>query len=170
MGGTGSGGATRNKPAALRELQGSQKRARHKKEPAFKPASLEIPEGLTEREAVHWGRYGDILSRSKVLTEADQSALVDFCRALAQIDDIRTQQQAPEYRRVVMSVTVDSLGNEKVRGETHPLDAQLRQWTQIARLLRSDLGLTPAARGRVAPVGDEAPADPFEQFLNGKAN
>jgi len=170
MGGTGSGGARSNKPAALRELHGSRKRPRHKPEPKYQPASLAVPDGLTEPEAGHWRRYAGLLVRSKVLTEADQSSLIDFCRALAQIDDIRAQQQLPEYRRVVVSIIVDSAGNEKVRGETHPLDAQLRQWTQIARLLRSDLGLTPASRGRVAPAGDDTPVDPFEQFLNAKPN
>lgn len=153
------GGPRRNKPAALRALHGSKTRPRHGKEPSFAPMSVEAPSTLTEIERAFWSYYQPILSAGNVLTAGDRDTLRRYCEALAEIDDIRAQQRAPEYRRVMVTVTIDSAGNEKVRAETNPLDAQLRNWVQIARLCASDLGLTPASRARVATVGNDATQD-----------
>ena len=109
--------------------------------------------------------YGALLEAIKVLSRQDRDTLAQFCEARAQVQDIKRLQADPDYRRVVVSIIVDSAGNEKVKGETHPLDAQRRQWTQIARLCASELGLSPTSRARAQVAGqDDSEADRMAEF------
>ena len=143
------GGDRRSKPEAIRQLHGSKPRPRHAAQPQFGVLDApDRPTALSASEKAFWAYYAPILAGARVLTAGDVDTLRRYCEALAQIEDIRTQQQAPEYRRVTV--------NDKGRAETHPLDAQLRNWVGISRLCAADLGLTPAARARVATVGMDA--------------
>jgi phage terminase small subunit len=150
MGGIGSGGARRNKPAALRAVSGSRVRPHHRErpEPTFRVVTLGTPpDTLDAVGAAYWAHYGDVLERSRVLTEGDRDALFDFCFAAQRMAELRAAARDGEH----------------VKG----WDMQYRQWQQIARLLRADLGLSPAARPRITGVPTAAGEDPFDAFLSG---
>ena len=165
MGGIGSGGDRRSKSKALRALHGSKTRARHRTQPAADPAVPDMPDDLNADGQEAWRYYAPLLGRMRVLTEADRDALAAYCDALAQLSEITRLQRAPDYRRVLLYTMPMADGSERPKVETNPLDAQRRQWTVIARQLRSDLGLSPATRARVAAVpADEGKGDPFAQF------
>jgi P27 family predicted phage terminase small subunit len=166
LGGLGSGGDRRSKGKALRELHGARSRKRHSDEPSVSNIGTpEMPPGMSPQAKPFWRYYAPRLEAMRVLAETDRDALADYCEALAQLEDIARLQAAPEYRRLMLTVTVDGAGNEKIKAETNPLDAQRRQWTLIARQLRGDLGLSPATRARVsASAPEQADVDPFAQF------
>ena len=160
------GGPRTNKPAAVRELQGSRQRPNQRPAVPLVPVTtLKAPPGLTAAERTFWRYYTRRLTAVHVLTAVDRDVLADYCRARAEIADIRQQQQVPEYRRLMLSVTVDGNGIERVKAVTNPLDAQLRHWLQIARLAGAELGLSPVSRARVAPAGSQTEDDELETFI-----
>lgn len=161
------GGPRRNQSAAIRALKGSRTRPRHKGQPTVAPGAPEPPEKMTAAARAVWAYYAPLLAEARILTAHDREVLALFCESCAQVRDIQREQAAPEYRRVMLSITVDGAGNERVRAETNPLDVQLRAWTDKVRLLAADLGLSPMARARVqaAPADEDAEADPLETML-----
>ena len=155
------------KAAATRELHGSRKRPRHKTQPKVTPGIPACPDHLNERERDLWAYYAPRLAAVKLLSEMDRDTLAQFVEARAQVEDIKALQADPSYRRVLVSVMIDSAGNEKPRLETNPLDAQRRQWTQIARYCAAELGLSPVSRARTAvPADDEQ--DELDEFLKAR--
>lgn len=161
------GGPRRNKPVAMKVLAGNPgKRKLPAREPRPRAGVPEAPEHLTAGERALWDYYAPLLAESKVLTQQDRDTLAQFVEARAQVADIKAMQADPEYRRVLVSTMVDAAGNERVRVETNPLDAQRRAWTDKARLCASELGLSPMSRARVSAVGgEEAEADPLESLM-----
>lgn len=151
------GGARNNKPAALRQAHGSRVRPHHRPSdvPPGPTEPLDAPVGLSPDALAFWAYYSPLLAAVGVLTPRDRDALVDYCEALAELQDIRRQRQDAEYRRVYVSMVQDMDGGVKVKAETNPLDAQYRQWMQVARLLRQSLGLDPVSRERAGRVGDD---------------
>ena len=145
------GGPRRTKSEAQRLQDGSRKRP-HQHPQAQIQAACERPK-LSAPQRRYWDYYAPLLEQARMLSAGDREALRLYCIALAQVDDIEQQQAATEYRRVMLTVTVDGAGNEKIKAETNPLDAQLRMWIEIARHHAAELGLSPASRTRVAPVG-----------------
>jgi P27 family predicted phage terminase small subunit len=161
------GGARRNKPEALRALHGSRTRPRHRGSIPVDPVeTLEPPPELTDLEREHWAYYERKLTKTKVLTSLDRDALANYCIANGQIREIRQAQKDPTYRRVLVSETVDDAGNRQFKVAVNPLDAQLRQWMQIARLAGSELGLSPVSRARVAPAGTTQEQDELDTYIN----
>ena len=160
-------GGTRNKlPSALRAVKGTRERPHHKREPKVSAEIPEAPRHLTADEQELWDYYAPLLGGSRVLTLQDRDTLAQYCEARAQVMDIKAQQADPAYRRVLISPMIDSAGNERIRVETNPLDAQRRAWTDKARLCAAELGLSPMSRARVSAVGgEEAEADPLETAL-----
>jgi len=151
------GGPRRNKPEALRARDNSRKRPRHRPAVALDAVTtMKVPQGLTNDEAAYWGYYEPILAGVKVLTAADRDMLRNHCIALAQVADIRTQQQQPDYRRVVLAGT---------KATTNPLDVQLRSWLQLARLSAAELGLSPVSRARVGSAEPNSEVDELEAFI-----
>src|SRR5262245_4855200 len=115
-----------NKPAGLRALHGSKVRPRHRDRVDAAPvASLEPPPGLSREELDVWAFYAPALARLKVLTTLDREALAQVCIGTCQIREIRRQQQAPGYERLV-------------KNRSNALDAQLRNWLQVTRLAAAD--------------------------------
>jgi P27 family predicted phage terminase small subunit len=157
-------GGQRPKGKALRALHGSRQRPWHRSEPTF-TVGAEPPKSLTAAELEYWSYYGPRLTRAGVLTEADREVLRLYCEALAQVDEIKSQQAQLDHERVVVSTWTDKVGRTISKVQSHPLDGQRRAWTQLARFYAQELGLTPSARARVATVGPEAAEDPLERFL-----
>jgi P27 family predicted phage terminase small subunit len=154
----------RPKAKALRALQGSRERPWHRSEPAF-TVGAEPPVSLTPAELAYWSYYAPRLTRTGVLTEADRETLRLYCEALAQIDDIKTQQAQLDHKRLLISTWADKAGRTISKIQSNPLDGQRRAWTQLARFYAQELGLSPSARARVATVGSAGAEDPLERFL-----
>ena len=150
------GGARTTKTDRQRQLDGSRKRPWQTPDPTFREGAPETPVHLTDDETAYWNYYAPMLAETRVLTLADRDALRLYCEALGQLDDLKQQQADPAYRRVLISTVIDGAGNEKVKADTNPLDAQRRQWHQIARLCAAELGLSPTSRARVSTGGDQA--------------
>lgn len=147
------GGARNNKPEALRKLHHSRPRPRHRPAVLLEAVTaLEPPLGLTAAELTFWRHYVPLLVGVKVLTAVDRDTLASHCIGLAQVQEIRAQQQKPQYRRLVGK-------------RTHALDAQLRAWLTLTRLSASELGLSPVSRARVAPIGPQTEDDELETFI-----
>lgn len=155
----------RPQPETLRALRGGRTRAHHRPQPTVAVSVPTRPTHLSLTEATIWDYYAPLLEAARVLTDHDREALVQFCEARAQIEEIKRLQADPDYRRVAISVTIDGAGNERVKAESNPLDAQRRAWTQIARMCAAELGLSPMSRARVSPVGASGEPDEAEAFL-----
>lgn len=160
------GGDRRSKSAAQRQVDGSRTRPRHDKRKEFALVALpledyhEPPEalGLSDDEIKIWRTFAPDLAGA--FTHADLQTFANFCIAIGQVRDIRTQQGNDDYTRTV----VDENGTIRA----HPLDAQLRQWLQTARLTAAELGLSPASRTRIsAAAGDDEPDEgsPLEMLM-----
>jgi P27 family predicted phage terminase small subunit len=147
------------KPAAIREVFGSRRQARHRDElpaPAAvdpsgqyePPASL----GLSSSARAVWLELAPSLAEAGVLTAVNRGALADVCRAEAQVREIQRLQAEPGYVRVLPS------------GQTHPLDAQLRLWLTISTRVKAEMGLTATSWQRVSPANGAASkkASPLE--------
>lgn len=158
------GGARNTKPERQRALEGSRVRPWHHPQPQVAVGVPERPPHLTDAERALWDYYAPQLAAVRVLTLQDRETLCQFVEARAQVEDIKRQQAAPEYRRLMVTVTIDGAGNEKVKAESNPLDAQRRLWTDLARKCAAELGLSPQTRARVAPVPDAPREDAFETF------
>lgn len=161
------GGDRRTKPEPLRTLHNSRTRARHRPSaPLEAVTALEAPPGLSDAEQTFWAYYMPKLAAVHLLTGVDRDVLADYCRARAEIDDIRQQQGSQPYRRVLYTAIIDDKGKRTgVKAASHPLDLQLRNWLQIARLAGAELGLSPVSRARVAPIGLQTEDDELEKFI-----
>lgn len=153
------GGDRRSKPAALRAIDGSKKRARHVEtvEVEMPAATFAAPADLSAAELEVWAYYFPKLEAAGILKDGDRDALANYCTAIAAVADIRRQMAAPGWSRVKLTTYRDDTGETYVKRETDPLDAQLRAWLPIARQLGEQLALSPAARARVRlPAGAAA--------------
>jgi phage terminase small subunit len=160
------GGARRIKPQADRIRDNSRRRPYQRPQVQAEPVeTLATPPGLTAAERAYWDYYMPLLASLRVLSSGDRDVLVNHCIGLAQVADIRQQQQSPEYRRLVVSVTVDGAGQERVKAMTNPLDVQLRAWLQLTRLSAAELGLSPASRSRAAVAGPVQETNELEDFI-----
>jgi phage terminase small subunit len=148
------GGSRGSKPPALRQLHGSKTRPRHRYEAIAVPvASLEAPPGQSPLEQELWDYYAPKLLEMRVLAAIDRELLANFCTASAQVREIRLAQQQRGYKRIIGK-------------RSSPLDACLRYWLQLQRLAGAELGLSPASRGRVQPIGPRAEEhDALEEFI-----
>ena len=136
------GGARRNKPAALRVIEGSRVRPRHKFEPRVLPQVPEPPEHLNERELALWHYYAKLLGDAKMLTLQDRDCLSQYCEARARIAEL-AQWSSRDPR----------------------VDAQRRAWITVARMCGSELGLSPVSRGRVQVRHEQESGDGFDAYM-----
>ena len=121
---------------------------------AIEPVStVRTPPGLTTVERRIYRRYARELVAARVITALDLDALANFARALAQVLDIRWEQQ--------------ERGHSRVTATGRALDAQLRHWMQVLRLAGAELGLSPMSRARVAPAGGGPhEEDEFDAYIS----
>jgi P27 family predicted phage terminase small subunit len=147
------------KPAAIREVFGSRRQARHRDElPApvvADPSGRHEPPaalGLSLEARAVWLELAPALSDAGVLTAVNVYAMADVCRAEAQVREIQRLQAEPGYERV------------SARGQTHALDAQLRLWLTISTRVKAEMGLTATSWQRVSPANGagQKKASPLE--------
>lgn len=137
----GRGGPRSNKPKALRKLQGSRERARHRDRVEPEPAAGRPPkrDGLSAVASQKWDDLVALLEGENRLTVSDGPWLEVTSIAYA------------EYRRWLelaekseLTVT-DDKGNEK----PHPSQQQARLAWESYRKLLAEGGVTPISRARV---------------------
>lgn len=106
-----------------------------------------------------------MLSRLKLLTEADEDALAFLADAYAEYIECRgvIRKKGRTYSTVTLT------GGEMVRPRPEVMMAA-DAWRRVHRML-VEFGLTPSSRARVSVSGGEE-KDPFEEFLrrNGSSN
>lgn len=160
------------KTAAVREREGAEVRARHREKGAAGTVavSVEPPPTLTDVERELWAYYAPLQAARGLLTHESRDVLANYCMALATRDRLKAQQASPEYRDVMVSVTIDGAGNEHVKAVPNPLITLVRQWIAVCHTLENDLGLNPATAMRMpradgGEAGEAAPEDFFGEPL-----
>lgn len=147
------------KPTNVHHIHGTKPRAGfHPDEP--QPQALEDltpPAGLDTYGKEAWARNAPILRRNGLLTEADVDVLFGFCDAYAQLrranNTLRRRNLEP--------------------GERRGASADRRAARHDMRMFAIELGMSPAARGRLhistgAAAGSEPALDPMEEILSGR--
>jgi P27 family predicted phage terminase small subunit len=119
--------------------------------PAVEP---EPPAELSALAKGEWDRITPILTRMRVLTEADGAALALYCETFATWTE--TAKKIARQGYVVLSAAATAKVNPLVA-----INAQAR--ADMLRLL-SEFGLTPSSRSRVSVTSDSE-VDPIAEFL-----
>lgn len=156
------------RPASARQQDGSRIRDRHRtKGKAGTTGDVLPPAHLTEAERAEWAHYAPLLAAAGRLTQEARGVLANYCTAQATVARLKAQQAAPEYRDVIVNVTVDGAGNEHVKAAPNPLLLRLEKWLTICHTFENDLGFNPATAVRMpAPEagGSDAPEAGNEFF------
>lgn len=140
-------------PTALRVLRGERADRINSSEPKVDAPATPPPQ-LSEKAAAEWHRLAPVLTRMRVLTEADADALAQLCECVAQLHAINE------------TLSKDGLLASTAAGgiKLHPLlAAQAATRAGMLRLL-AEFGLTPSSRSRLK-TPEEAPVDALSQFL-----
>ena len=157
-------GGRKAKPTALKLLQGNPgKRKINKKEPKPDNSIPFMPEHLDEDAKAEWDRVTPILERIGVLTEIDGSMLAGYCQLYSNWVAIQAEKKAPEFRLLMLKVTVDGAGNEHIEAKQNPLLIMERQTLQMIRAFCSEFGMTPSSRARLQVPGKEEKS-PWEEL------
>lgn len=104
-----------------------------------------VPAWLTRHAKAEWKRIMPLLTARKVLTEADMGSVENYCVAIGQV---REMQEMISKQGPVIMTERGPRAHPAVRIQS---DAMTR-----ARLLASELGLTPVSRSRPAIRDDDA--------------
>ena len=167
-------GGPPGKPRHLKLLEGNPgKRPIKDDEPL--PAPVKIggrpPRWLSPRAKKFWRKYGPLLRRLGLFTEADEVAMIALAETFAEYRD------ALEILRQPIIVTDGETGEEHKLGNRFVMTtpkgySQQRPEVAILRKARKDIesllahfGMTPAARTRIQ-VNLEDDLDEFEELLD----
>lgn len=147
------GGARRNKPTALRVLQGNPgKREINDAEPVPDVVEdLKPPTGLDRYGKESWKRNAPVLQRLNLLTEADIDALMAYCMAYSR------------WRRA--NIALKSVKPDEDNYRQIAVTAEKAE--QSMRLLAGEFGMTPSSRSRLKVETGEK-SDPFEEWASGR--
>jgi P27 family predicted phage terminase small subunit len=141
------------KPTTLKILEGAQKCRINFDEPKVPAATdLSPPDWLDRHGRDHWEELAPVLSRARLLSEADRHALAMLCDDYSTIRNSMdgTDEAASEYKRVVSSLANADKARDRYR-----------------RMLL-EFGMTPSSRSRIKAPAD-GPRDDLESFLEKKA-
>jgi P27 family predicted phage terminase small subunit len=155
------------KSAAVRRREGAEVRARHEQKGSAGTLarSVEPPSSMMDEERDFWGYYAPLQAARGLLTHESRDVLANYCTALATVARLKRQQAMPEYRDVMLSVTVDGAGNEHVKAVANPLLLRVEKWIAICHTLENDLGMNPATAMRMPRAEEDTPADAPEDFF-----
>lgn len=153
----------RQKPDALRVLQGSKRRPTHHRQPQPAPGRPIKPSYLSEASSAIWDELAAILESEHRLSLSDGLWLTKAADAWADYQRLRIESaQTPLTQK---KVTVDGAGQEHTETKMEPVHQQLRlARTQFTDLLK-EAGLTPTSRARVVMPERQDAVDPAEAFL-----
>ncbi|WP_185802976.1 phage terminase small subunit P27 family [Pontivivens nitratireducens] len=96
-----------------------------------------VPDWFSEDAAREWVRVVPVLSERKILTEADMGCLEAYCVATGTVREMERMLQMDGH-----------VLNEKGALKKHPAVAIQADAMNRARMLASELGLTPVSRSR----------------------
>ena len=109
------------------------------------------PSDLSAAERVYWDYFAAQIAGYGRLSAATRGVLTAYCTSQATIARLRNQ------------IAKDGHCDVSEFGTKSALLPELREWIHLARLLESDLLLSPASIMR-APQSPEALDDPFAEF------
>jgi P27 family predicted phage terminase small subunit len=171
------------KPRLYHEQRGSWRAAQRAGEPQPAAAKPKCPPHLTAPQKKIWTAIVGVLFDMGFIAKSDWPQLeryavmyVQWRRCLAFVEKKDAENEAkgfgvPPGCYPIFSEDTDTYvakhGNVAIAcwmeypavRQAHKLDVALKQ-------IENQFGLTPAARVRLAGIGGEEPADPFEKFLN----
>lgn len=104
-----------------------------------------VPAWLTRHAKAEWRRIMPLLTARKILTEADMGSVENYCIAIGQV---REMEEVIKKQGHVMMTERGPRAHPAVKIQS---DAMTR-----ARLLASELGLTPVSRSRPSIRDDDA--------------
>jgi P27 family predicted phage terminase small subunit len=148
-------------PTALRKLRGNPgRRPYNADEPQIAAADDSfdaVPPELASDAvaAAEWTRLAPLLREARVVTQADRNVLLAACQQWSVYQDALAQ--SPPTRRVLRSAKSDNPIPNPYMQIAH------KSLLHCARLWDA-LGLTPAARTRVAAAAEQEPGDAFAEF------
>jgi P27 family predicted phage terminase small subunit len=149
------------KPSALKLLEGTYRPDRSRREPRPPVVIPEPPAWLCEQALEYWRELAPQLEALQVLTSVDRQALTLCCDALAEHRAARgvVARDGATYR------TVTEGGSILYRQRPEVGIAQ-DSWRRALRAM-VELGLTPAARGKLdVPSGGAPGYDPLSEFFD----
>ena len=151
------------KPTALKLIQGNPgKRRLNRREPKPPPGLPECPEDLSPGARAHWARVVPRLVAMRVLSLADEDALVVYCETYARW---RAARDFIAKNGEVYPEKNDR--GEVVRLRPFPQVRLAQQLLQAVRLYQQEFGLTPSARSRVhGEVWDPEEEARFSRFFS----
>lgn len=153
------------KTIARLKLEGTYDPSRHKdiRNPEPPIGAPDPPRPLRGEARAEWDRMVTRLTASKTLSTVDDAVLYRYCQLHAVLEKLQRECDALKSTTVRVKKVLKHQTIVELR--THPAIIQYRQYTNTARQLLVEFGLTPAARGRVKLLGQGAgSSDPFDEF------
>ena len=131
------------------------KRALNKAEPKPPPLTVAPPDHLDADAKAEWGRLVPLLTRMRVLTEADYMALANLCSSWSTM--ITAQKQIQTAGMLYKSQKTNYV-------QISPLWTIVQQSMKQVNEILKEFGMTPAARTKVQTVpGKPAESDPWDE-------
>jgi P27 family predicted phage terminase small subunit len=144
------------KPTSLVLLEGNiGKRSLNRREPKPRSSRPKCPSHLDEAAVKEWKRLVPILSRMRVLTEADGMALSNLCQAFSTM--VKAQEQL--HKSGVLYKTKSGYIQQS------PLLGIVNSQVDIVNRLCREFGLTPSSRTRIQS-GEGEPASHLDSYLD----
>lgn len=121
---------------------------------------MAAPEFMGADARAEWDRVYPLLVERKILTRADLGILENYCEAIG-----LAREMGREIRKlgaVQLIYQIDKDGTARVtNSRKNPAVAVMADCTNRARLMASELGLTPVSRSRPTVSGDDEQDDLF---------
>ena len=143
------------KPTALKRLQGNPGRRRlNANEPQPRQGRVYCPRWLSPEAKREWRRVSGELTRLRLLTVVDQTALAIYCETFA------------EWRHACRVLDQEGYTYVTDKGYVgqHPMVAVKHKAGTLIKAFLAEFGMTPASRSRISIATPEAP-DPFAEYL-----
>lgn len=146
------------KPTAIRVLEGNRgRRPLNDAEPRPDPVPPKCPKHLDAEAKREWKRIVPILTRMRVLTEADGHSLANLCQAYSTM--VRAQTKLNESGLL--------LKTPSGYVQQSPLLSIVNTCVQTITQLSREFGLTPASRSRIQTTEPVAEMTAMERAMFG---
>ena len=143
------------KPTALKILEGNPgKRPLNTNEPKPSTQIPKCPMWLEPEAKIEWDRMAPILSKLRVLTEADITGFIGYCQSWARY------VEAEKYLSDNDTIFITNTGYM----QQVPQVGMSQKYLKLCQSFMTEFGLTPSSRGKLSlPSEDEG--DGMEKFL-----
>ena len=121
------------------------------------------PEWMGEDAKAEWNRVYPLLVERKILTAADLGNLENYCEAMGMAREMGREVQKQGAVQKIYSL--DKEGNSVlVKVQKNPAVQVQKDAVNTARLLSSELGLTPVSRSRPTVADEDGEEDDLFSF------